>query len=76
MTTQERLKFIEQELRAEIKQLRDWCKQDQSTARTEYGEDEAQLLARANAYAHCADQMQRILDGKTAAEALVEKMMR
>lgn len=71
-----RLEFIERELRKEIRQLRSWAKEDEAAAHKTYGEDGDHYIAKADAYLHSARQMERILNGKTAAEDLRDQLLK
>lgn len=72
----ERLAFIERELRLEITELRDWAKEDRRDAKCADQDERRRLNARADAYLYAADQMQRILKGRTAAEELAKRLLK
>lgn len=72
----ERLAFIERELRIEMKKFRDWAKEDKRDAKGADKDERERLNARADAYIYAADQIQRILKGRTVAEEVAKRLLK
>lgn len=67
--------FMRAEMAALAKLMREWEREDR--ARAKEGSDEREVhLARADAHGHVADELRRILAGKTSVQALAEKLQR